>query len=557
MRFKRSQIILVMIICVFVLSEFYYTSDYPNYEIFDGPTYIDGSLAYKELESFIERFPNRYVGTENNLLSAKWIEEYFLDLGFDVHIQEFQTNAPDGGVFLDLENMTRDYSSDINHNAYNVIGTLKGRLNKAIVIGAHRDTIGTIEGAEDNGSGTILMLHLARILSKHDLNYTYIFVSFDAEEIGLRGSEKFAKEYRYLDILMAVSIDMVGWKGANTVSFYPFTASGNRTELWLYALSRQIVGEESFSYPERTNILFETLKLVVSSVPTDSEPFIRRGIPGLGVYVNRIGARNFVDGRNIHNTLDTMEQISGDSIEMAGQFMERLIYTIEGGLVNTGFTSMYIPRRNKLVPPWYLYLYYSVITFFLYCLAIFDVSTLGSILDKPIDIIKGEVKYFIAILIFALGIALYWAKFILASFSFMNAPNLILSIIGLLMPFIILGVLVLTRSSKTQYTNPADGNRLALTVFLIIIFTFGILMDYYRTVLLLLLPIMLFIYFNSTTKLRFISIFPLLAFFPIMLILLSAQIFFLYSIKTTMFLFIFFAFWLVSGVYFISKPQRY
>lgn len=77
----------------------------------------------------------------------------------------------------------------------NVVGVIPGTGPDAIIIGAHRDHFGRpagllFPGADDNASGTAVMLEVARTLAKSDLRpqRTTLFVSFSGEERDLLGS---------------------------------------------------------------------------------------------------------------------------------------------------------------------------------------------------------------------------------------------------------------------------------------------------------------------------------------------------------------------------------
>ncbi|MDH5297128.1 MAG: DUF4910 domain-containing protein, partial [Nitrospirota bacterium] len=81
----------------------------------------------------------------------------------------------------------------------NVLGVLPGKdaghQNEVIIVGAHRDHFGEqaglqFPGADDNASGTAVMLELARVLSQRATSpkHSILFVSFDGEERGLLGS---------------------------------------------------------------------------------------------------------------------------------------------------------------------------------------------------------------------------------------------------------------------------------------------------------------------------------------------------------------------------------
>jgi hypothetical protein len=55
------------------------------------------------------------------------------------------------------------------------------------------DTNCTAEGMEDNGSGTALVIELARVMSKYSYNHTIVFMATIGEEQGLLGAEAFAQ----------------------------------------------------------------------------------------------------------------------------------------------------------------------------------------------------------------------------------------------------------------------------------------------------------------------------------------------------------------------------
>ncbi len=82
---------------------------------------------------------------------------------------------------------------------HNVIGLLPGEdhsvHDKTIIIGAHRDHFGRqagllFPGADDNASGTAVLLEVARVLAQSGVKpkHSILFVSFSSEEQGLLGS---------------------------------------------------------------------------------------------------------------------------------------------------------------------------------------------------------------------------------------------------------------------------------------------------------------------------------------------------------------------------------
>ena len=98
----------------------------------------------------------------------------------------------------------------------NVIGTLPSAdpsNQSKIVVGAHFDTVPNSPGADDNGSGTALLLEVARVLSRCRFGRTIEFVAFNAEEYGLWGSKHYAQQELQAgdDILLVINVDMCIW----------------------------------------------------------------------------------------------------------------------------------------------------------------------------------------------------------------------------------------------------------------------------------------------------------------------------------------------------------
>src|SRR5205823_13546232 len=67
-------------------------------------------------------------------------------------------------------------------------------------------------GASDDGSGTAVVMELARVMSKHRFEKTIVFIAFAGEEIGLVGSTLYAnKAQQQRDLIEAVlNNDIVG-----------------------------------------------------------------------------------------------------------------------------------------------------------------------------------------------------------------------------------------------------------------------------------------------------------------------------------------------------------
>lgn len=105
--------------------------------------------------------------------------------------------------------------SDYFYSGKNIIAEKKGTdPSKYLIISAHFDTVRT-PGADDDASGIIAGLTIAKALKDVDLKYSLRVLGFDQEERGLIGSKNYAK---FLDeegdmnkLLGLIQIEMIAW----------------------------------------------------------------------------------------------------------------------------------------------------------------------------------------------------------------------------------------------------------------------------------------------------------------------------------------------------------
>ncbi len=119
----------------------------------------------------LQAFPPRVQGSAGNFAARDWIHDEFVSYGYD-------------SVYLD------PFSSGYNNVVAVKVGTRFP--DHQVVIGGHFDAVSGSPGADDNGSGTAGTLEIARVLADIDCDMTIIFITFDAEESGLNGSEHYA-----------------------------------------------------------------------------------------------------------------------------------------------------------------------------------------------------------------------------------------------------------------------------------------------------------------------------------------------------------------------------
>lgn len=150
----------------------------------------------------LEDFQTRYARAGNRLQVAQWIQQQFLDLGItDTQLQSFSYDGTD---------------------QYNVVATIPGSVNpdEYIILGGHHDSISSnsdpyllAPGADDNASGTVAALEMARVISQSGYQppVSIRFVTFACEELGLWGSKHYSQEAfdSGQSIRLMINLDMI------------------------------------------------------------------------------------------------------------------------------------------------------------------------------------------------------------------------------------------------------------------------------------------------------------------------------------------------------------
>lgn len=172
-----------------------------------------------------DELKGRLAGSEGETKAANYLSAEFKKLSLKPY---------EGKDFIipfqyDVKLNPHDDKSSVPVNGKIVVAVLDNKADKTIVIGAHYDHLGLNEhhnstlansegqihnGADDNASGTVAVLELARMFSQNKTkeNVNYIFALFSGEEDGLMGSKKLAEtiKTKYPNTVFMINMDMVG-----------------------------------------------------------------------------------------------------------------------------------------------------------------------------------------------------------------------------------------------------------------------------------------------------------------------------------------------------------
>jgi hypothetical protein len=180
----------------------------------------------------------------------------------------------------------------------NVVAWLPGRdTNRVVVMGGHYDSCicstnsmdftSDAPGADDDGSGTVAVMELARVMGKRfpkGFDASIAFILYTGEEQGLLGSRQFAERLKRegKQVTAAFTDDIIG----NVVADDGRTDS---TSVRVFAVdSLAVGGGELARYVWATGALYQpqfevlpVLRLDRLGRGGDHRPFVEMGIPGL------------------------------------------------------------------------------------------------------------------------------------------------------------------------------------------------------------------------------------------------------------------------------------
>ncbi len=162
-----------------------------------------------------------------------------------------------------------------NYPTQNVIGYLPGQSKEYIVFTAHYDGYGSYgEGnynaaAEDNGSGTAMVMDLARHYMQGKMPYYSVaFMLFSGEEVGLMGSKNYVANPLFpLDkIKLVINLDMV-MTGQDGVILFGGTGRPNEASII------QKINEE--------HQYMKNVESKEGTANSDHYPFQEKGVPAI------------------------------------------------------------------------------------------------------------------------------------------------------------------------------------------------------------------------------------------------------------------------------------
>jgi hypothetical protein len=273
---------------------------------------FSGERAFEIEKEFVTTHINRVSGTEESRLATEWLYDQFTASGWSCNFDEWETVL---------------YSETIDLR--NVVCVLPGESEKEILVLAHHDIAPTtIQGADNDGSGVAILLHLAEIFAAEGQpKYTLVFVSDDAEEYGMIGSKRYVDTHPNPDnIIAGISLDNLGRPYYNSMVTELIGQFEGYAPVWIAIAAREAAEAAGAEWEVLLKgPIDQVLNQAITISLTDQGPIIAAGVPAVGFgagYPPEYGDEHY----NLwHDPDDTMEHQSPEALLQSGIITEALI----------------------------------------------------------------------------------------------------------------------------------------------------------------------------------------------------------------------------------------
>ncbi len=265
-----------------------------------GSRFVDSCKAHNHI-------PKLIIFTEEKKLThtiATKLDDYNSVIFIDSAIRSSES------IEIQFENKWQPSSENKN-----VIGYIKGkRSDSSIVFSAHYDHLGMqgnaqFPGANDNASGTSMILYLAKYFAQHKPKCNIVFILFSGEEAGLLGSKYFTSHppFDITKIKMLVNIDIMGSaeKGITVVNGEVFREK--------FDLLKSL---------NDTKNLIPEVKIRGKTKNSDHYYFSEMGIPSFFIY--SMGGPGYY-----HDIFDKADSVSLDNYEKVAQLLIDFVSAIK------------------------------------------------------------------------------------------------------------------------------------------------------------------------------------------------------------------------------------
>ena len=306
---------------------------------------FSGARAFEIEEEFVTTHTNRVSGSDESLRAVEWINQQFVDTGWSCIVDKW-----DAVLYSETEQLR------------NVVCKLPGASEEEILVIAHHDIAPTTEqGADNDGSGIAVLLHLAEIFAAEDApRYTLVFVADDAEEFGMIGSRRYMETHPNPEMIIAgISLDNLGRAYYQDMETELVGQYEGYAPIWIGLAAR----EAAAAAPTDWEVLLkgpidQALNQAITISLTDQGPINAFGVPGIGFGPKVPAEFSDLHYECWHAPCDNMDIQSPHSLEQSGIITEALIrqlLAMDTFPEGTG-PYLYFDGNRETLTGWPLYL---------------------------------------------------------------------------------------------------------------------------------------------------------------------------------------------------------
>ena len=280
------------------------------------------------------RFPDRVPGTAGSAGALAWMRTNLRGLDLEPEEQAFSADVPGVG----------------RKRLVNLVAIAPGRAPDAIVVMAHRDNLGRSPGANDNASGTGVLLELARDVGSARPAHTFVFLSTDGGAYGGLGAAEFAADRDFVrreigrdaSIVAVVNLDaLAGGRPARLV----FAGESARSPASaLLASADASLRAQTRASAERPGAFAQLVDLAFPFSLHEQAPFVAREIPAVTITTG--------GERPAPPEADTLDALRADQLGAHGRAAQALVRAVDESVEIARGTDASVYLGSRVVRGW-------------------------------------------------------------------------------------------------------------------------------------------------------------------------------------------------------------
>jgi hypothetical protein len=300
------------------------------------PPAIDARGTLELTRELAGQYPNRVPGSPGGLAAARWFRRQLAPYGLATATDSWRARLAAGGPLVRLQNLS---------------AVAPGQSPDVIVVMAHRDDTGASPGADDNATGTAVLIELARAYARPQSEaqaavqstHTLVFLSTDAGAFGQLGAVHFVTHSPLRGRIVAVvNLDALGGPGPPRVELAG-DRPGSPTPTLVATASTRVL-EQTGRRPEHPGFLGQLIDLGFPFTLYEQGPFLGHGLSAITLTTG--------DNRPPASFADSPGRLAAPKLAALGRAAQELLGSLNQGLEVTQGTSSTVWIGDRVIRGW-------------------------------------------------------------------------------------------------------------------------------------------------------------------------------------------------------------